>query len=104
MIKAYVIGSLTQSSLIKKFADQLLMDLPIKYGVRYVYSQPDKDFQDLVKECFDNIEWADVIYVILKNDGSIGGGVTYEIEYAKRLKKQIILIGTNNCMHLKINT
>lgn len=74
MIKAYVIGSLTQSSLIKKFADQLLMDLPIKYGVRYVFSQPDKDFQDLVKECFDNIEWADVIYVILKNDGSIGRG------------------------------
>ena len=46
MIKAYVIGSLTQSSLIKKFA----MDLPIKYSVRYVYSQPDKDFQDLMDE------------------------------------------------------
>ena len=94
MIKAYVIGSLTQSSLIKKFADQLLMDLPIKYGVRYVYSQPDKDFQDLVKECFDNIEWADVIYVILKNDGSIGRGVAYEIEYAKRCKKEINIITT----------
>lgn len=94
MIKAYIIGSYSQESLIKKFADQLLMDLPIKYGVRYVYSQPDKDFQDLVKECFDNIEWADVIYVILKNDGSIGRGVAYEIEYAKRCKKEINIVTT----------
>lgn len=94
MIKAYIIGSLSQESQIKKFADQLLMDLPIKYGVRYVYSQPDKDFQDLVKECFDNIEWADVIYVILKNDGSIGRGVAYEIEYAKRCKKEINIVTT----------
>ena len=90
MKKAYIIGSLTQSSMIKKFA----MDLPIKYSVRYVYSQPDKDFQDLVKECFDNIEWADVIYVILKNDGSIGRGVAYEIEYAKRCKKEINIVTT----------
>ena len=94
MIKEYNIGSLSQESQIKKFADQLLMDLPIKYGVRYVYSQPDKDFQDLVKECFDNIEWADVIYVILKNDGSIGRGVAYEIEYAKRCKKEINIVTT----------
>ena len=99
MIKAYVIGSLTQSSLIKKFADQLLMDLPIKYGVRYVYSQPDKDFQDLVKECYDNIEWADIIYVIKKKDGTIGNGVTYELEYAKRLKKQIVLIDTKDYIY-----
>lgn len=92
MIKAYIIGSYSQESLIKKFADQLLMDLTTKYGVRYVYSQPDKDFQDLVKECFDNIEWADVIYVILKNDGSIGRGTAYEIEYAKRCKKEVNII------------
>lgn len=93
MIKAYIIGSCSQESLIKKFADQLLMNLPT-YGVRYVYSQPDKDFQDLVKECFDNIEWADVIYVILKNDGSIGRGTAYEIEYAKRCKKEINIVTT----------
>ena len=96
MKKAYIIGSLTQSSLIKKFA----MDLPIKYSVRYVYSQPDKDFQDLVKECYDNIEWADIIYVIKKKDGTIGNGVTYELEYAKRLKKQIVLIDTKDGIHL----
>ena len=95
MKKAYIIGSLTQSSLIKKVA----MDLPIKYSVRYVYSQPDKDFQDLVKECYDNIEWADIIYVIKKKDGTIGNGVTYELEYAKRLKKQIVLIDTKD-IHL----
>lgn len=94
MIKAYVIGSYSQESQIKKFADQLLLDLPVKYGVRYVFSQPDKEFQDLVKECFDNIEWADVIYVIPKNDGSIGRGTAYEIEYAKRCKKEINIIAT----------
>lgn len=101
MIKVYIIGSLSQESQIKKFAKKLSS---IGNDVKYVFSQPDKDFQDLVTECFDYIEWADKIYAILKNDGSIGKGTAYEIEYAKRLKKQIILIDTNNCIHLKINT
>lgn len=91
MIKAYVIGSLTQESQIKKFAKKLSS---IGNDVKYVFSQPDKDFQDLVKECFDNIEWADIIYVILKNDGSIGRGTAYEIEYAKRCKKEINIVAT----------
>ena len=91
MIKAYVIGSLTQESQIKKFAKKLSS---IGNDVKYVFSQPDKDFQDLVTECFDNIEWADIIYVILKNDGSIGRGTAYEIEYAKRCKKEINIVAT----------
>lgn len=91
MIKAYVIGSLTQESQIKKFAKKLSS---IGNDVKYVFSQPDKDFQDLVTECFDNIKWADIIYVILKNDGSIGRGTAYEIEYAKRCKKEINIVAT----------
>lgn len=91
MIKAYVIGSLTQESQIKKFAKKLSS---IGNDVKYVFSQPDKDFQDLVTECFDYIEWADIIYVILKNDGSIGRGTAYEIEYAKRCKKEINIVAT----------
>jgi hypothetical protein len=57
--------------------------------VRYVKPECDKSFEECVSSCFDNIEWADSIYVILKSDGTIGQGVTYEIEYAKRLNKKI---------------
>ena len=101
MIKAYIIGSLSQESQIKKFAKKLSS---IGNNVKYVFSQPDKDFQDLVTECFDNIEWADIIYAVKKKDGTIGNGVTYELEYAKRLKKQIVLIDTKDYIHKLIFT
>lgn len=51
--------------------------------------ESDKIFSECVSTCFDNIEWADSIYVVLKPDGTIGQGVTYELEYAKRLNKKI---------------
>ena len=80
----YIIGSLSQANQIKKVADSIK-----DADVRYVQPEPDKTFNECVSTCFDNIEWADSIYAVLKPDGTIGQGVTYELEYAKRLNKEI---------------
>lgn len=84
-VNVFVIGSLTQSTQIKEIAKKYI-------HAKYVHSQPSKSFKQLVSEAFDNIEEADVIIALRKPDGSIGQGVTYEIEYAKRLNKKIIYV------------
>lgn len=88
--KAFVIGSLSQEQEIKKIAFSL-MD---KYYVYFVSKQPNKSFDILVKEAFDTILISDVIFVLLKPDGTIGQGVTYEIEFAKRMNKKIEYISS----------
>ena len=40
-------------------------------------------------ECFDRIESADVIVAVKKPNNTFGEGVTYELEYAKRLNRNI---------------
>lgn len=88
--KAFVIGSLSQEQEIEKIAFSL-MD---KYYVYFVSKQPNKSFDILVKEAFDTILISDVIFVLLKSDGTIGQGVTYEIEFAKRMNKKIEYISS----------
>lgn len=85
-VNVFVIGSLTQSTQIKEIAK--------KYEhVKYAHPQPpSKPFSQIVSEVFDNIDEADVIIALRKPDGSIGQGVTYEIEYAKRLNKKILYV------------
>ncbi len=88
--KAFVIGSLSQEQEIEKIAFSL-MD---KYYVYFVSKQPNKSFDILVKEAFDTISISDVIFVLLKTDGTIGQGTTYEIEFAKRMNKKIEYISS----------
>lgn len=83
--KAFVIGSLSQEQEIEKIAFSL-MD---KYYVYFVEKQPEKSFEVLVKDTFDNISFCDVIFVLLKPDGTIGQGTTYEVEFAKRIGKKV---------------
>lgn len=88
MKNIYIIGSLSQSNHIKQIADNIK-----DANVKYVRPETDKTFSECVSTCFDNIEWADSIYAVLKPDGTIGQGVTYELEYAKRLNKEIKFVG-----------
>lgn len=92
MVKVFVIGSLKQCDRIKEYADAIPKVYKSVIEVNYVKRQPDKTFEELVSECFDMIEKADTIFVVMKKDLSIGKGVTYEIEYAKRLNKEIIYV------------
>lgn len=86
-IRTYVIGSTKQADQIKKCAEMFSKD-----EVRYVTPRPGSPFNECVRDCFDNIDWADVIYAVPKEDGTFGEGVTYEMEYAKRLKKIVFII------------
>lgn len=42
--------------------------------------------------CYENIEWCDVVYIMRKENGEIGNGVTYEKVYAEKYHKEIIFI------------
>lgn len=54
--------------------------------------ESDLSFNECISQCYNNIEWANVIIVIKKEDGTIGDGVSYEMEYARRLNKKIIIM------------
>ena len=86
--KVYIIGSLKLKDEIIFLASTLIAE---GYVVRYVQEETDKNitFESLVIQCFNNIQWADVIYIVKKEDGSIGEGVTYESVFAKFLRKPI---------------
>lgn len=80
-LKAFVIGSLSQEEKIREYGEKLASKIGNE-NVRYVKSEPDKDFDHLIIQAYKNIDWADVVYAIKKPDGMIGTGTTYEIQYA----------------------
>lgn len=86
----YIIGSLSQQEKIEKIGKCLMNNI---YGsVRYVKKENDLSFNECISQCYDNIEWADDVIVVKKEDGTIGDGVCYEMEYARRLNKEIVVI------------
>lgn len=89
-MKFYVIGSLKQQDTIKQVANFLSSCKDAT--VEYVKPEANKNFQQCVSSCFSKILWTDTICAITKNDGKIGEGVIYELEYAKRLGKKIFII------------
>lgn len=83
----YVIGSLNQIDTINSIGE-FLSDVFDK--VECVRPMKDWPFSNIVSRCFDVIERSDVVYAVMKPDGTFGEGVTYEIEHARRLGKEII--------------
>lgn len=86
--RLFIIGSLSQENEIFNMYKKIDKE---KHDVRYVKKQPEKSFQALVHEAYANIEWADIVIVLCKPDGSIGKGTTYEIEFAMYMRKVIHL-------------
>lgn len=88
MIKVVILSSLKQEEDIKnvkKGFEELECEV-----VFYPKKQENRDIQDIIAECFDKIDCCDFVYVIHKYDGTIGNGVSYEMEYAKRKGKKIL--------------
>lgn len=60
------------------------------------YAKPiNKEIEDVgyaIYEALNNIEWCDILYVVKKNNGELGHGTIYEIEYARRLRKEILYL------------
>lgn len=86
----YVIGSLSRANDIKTYARWRA--LVTGDQVKYVKPQPDKPIEELISQCFDNIEKADVIEVFRKKDGTIGTGTLYEMQYAYRIGKTVEIL------------
>lgn len=91
--KVFIIGSVKQSTKIKNIAD-LLSGLN-NSEIRYVKKEPLKEMSELINQAYNNIEWSDIIVVVKKENGKIGDGTLYEMEYAKRIGKKIIVINSD---------
>lgn len=91
IINVYVIGSV--GSILQ---EEQIENIAFKYEqigceVEYVKKVSDNLTFDLIKDCFNKIEWADLIIVVPKSLDplSFGDGTMYEIEYARSLNKQV---------------
>lgn len=101
MSNIYIIGSISDNNknyiieCVKMTTAYLLNDTfcdeKTSENLRYVKPEPNKDIQTLISERYSNIEWADMIVAVTKPDGSIGVGTSYEIEYANRIGKFVVL-------------
>ena len=89
MKKIFVIGSLKHADVIEKYAESLKKT----YEVDYVKKEHNKRLSFLIRQAFDKIEKADVIVAICKEDGTFGDGTCYEMEYARRVGKTIMMVG-----------
>lgn len=85
--KIFIIGSLTRETFIKVLADKL--SLTGEFDVKYVRKQPNKSFDVLVNEAFQNILDADEIIAVKKADGTLGRGTVYEMKFAEFNKKPV---------------
>lgn len=102
--KIYITGSVSQEDEIRSYAEKMMR----KYGrknVKYVKKQLGVQFSVLIHRCYENIDWATIVYVCRKHDGTIGTGTTYEVEYAKHLKKTVIFLDpdTSCCIENSVN-
>lgn len=90
--KIYIIGSISQADTIESTANYYKSTG--RYDVRYVKREPNQSLIELIEKCFNNILWADRIYVIPKPDGTLGNGVSYEIVFAKMANKIVEVFHT----------
>lgn len=96
----FVIGSLKQQEDIERIAAGYKKTYK---NVLFVSEDPSKSIAEHIKECFDRIESADAVVAVKKPNNTFGEGVTYELEYAKRLNKTIIEILPDNDVFKKID-
>lgn len=89
MKKIFIIGSLKHADVIEKYAESLKK----KYEVDYVKKERNKILSSLIRQAFDKIEKADIIVAVCKEDGTFGDGTCYEMEYARRVRKTIMMVG-----------
>lgn len=84
--KMYIIGSLSQMDDILKMKE-LHKDL---YTVITVKKEKQNiSFENIVRDCFKKITECNRLLVVTKPDSSLGEGVTYEVEFARFLGKNI---------------
>lgn len=58
------------------------------FEVRYVKNET-IEYKQAIKNCYNNILWADLILAVRKKDKTLGNGTLYEIAFAELNKKKI---------------
>lgn len=91
-----IIGSLSQANLIKKLAKQLEKE-NLHFNVKYVHKKK-KPIETIIHDCFDTIASSHHIIAVKKPDNSFGRGTLYEIEFAKRIDKQIYFVNPKDIL------
>lgn len=82
----YIIGSMSNYDKIQE-AVQCFE----RQGQQPRYAQPSTDnLPTCIERCYTNIDWANVVIAVPKDDGTFGNGTTYEIAYAKHIGKYVI--------------
>ena len=90
--KIFVIGSVSQYDEIQTLTKRLSNDADVDY-----VKPKDEVFADLVHSAFQKISDCDVVMALKKPDGTLGEGVTYEVEFATWLKKPVIYVNSTGC-------
>lgn len=89
-MKIYVIGSLSQEREIMLIANALST---IKDNeVRSVKCCKELSLEECINRCYKNIDWCDTVFILRKENGTLGDGTTYEKVYAEKQSKEIIYI------------
>ena len=86
--KVFVIGSLTREKDMESIANFSRL---LGYDADRVRKQPDKEFKELVRECYTKIVDADVIIAVRKENEELGEGTIYEVEFARAIGKQVFI-------------
>ena len=86
MGNVYIIGTLSRKDTIEKIA---LYYLRLGRSVSMVRKQSNENKENLIMQCFKNIENSDYIVAVPHEDGTCGEGTQYEIAYAKFLGKKV---------------
>ena len=91
-MKIFVTGSMINSKEIE-FAARALNTVDGN-NVKYAKSIDEEiyDIEYIICQAFNNIEWCDSLYVVKKHSGELEPETIYEIEYARRLRKEIFYL------------
>lgn len=84
-VNVVILGSISNIVEIHEMAD--IVKRSVYTNVWNPEPQPNVELKTLIRECFDQIRMADIVYAVSKKNGSIGDGVSYELEYARSLGK-----------------
>lgn len=93
MFEITFIGSLTQRNIMEE-ADKKLLDM-FKNSDICIHiptkAPGDVTFQSIIRAYFQYIDKSDLIIAFPKIDGTFGEGTIYEMEYARSLKKKVLI-------------
>ena len=87
IVDIYIIGTLSRPDVIKEAA---LHYLNLGYSVAMVRKAPNTPKEELIIECFENIDNCTFVVAVPHEDGEYGEGTQYEITYAEKLGKSVI--------------